>query len=141
MDEGGTLTLSAITVSDGQGTCGGGVFNNGGTVVIGDNNAIPTTINMNVADGAAGSGGGILNDGGTLTVRVRSAAGGSRTVLEFSDDGVGMDARELELYFRQPLLALVEVEEGDLLAALLALHPLGPGGLDGLEPPGQERIP
>ncbi len=56
---------------------GGGVFNNGGTVIIKSNGVTATTISGNVANGAAGSGGGILNDGGTLTITGATISGNS----------------------------------------------------------------
>jgi signal transduction histidine kinase len=41
-----------------------------------------------------------MADGGQLTVTVNWAAEGSRMVFEFSDDGMGMDAQQLEVYFQ-----------------------------------------
>jgi len=41
-----------------------------------------------------------MPDGGQLTVTVSWASEGSRMVFEFSDDGMGMDAPQLEVYFQ-----------------------------------------
>ncbi len=75
----GTRIQINTALGDAADNGGGGVFNNGGTVVIND-----AIILSNFADGASGSGGGILNvNGGTVSVtdseismNVASRAGG-----------------------------------------------------------------
>ena len=60
---GANFTNANIARGDGADNGGGGLFNNGGTVIA-DN----ISVVWNMAVGAAGSGGGILSDGGSLTV-------------------------------------------------------------------------
>ena len=74
----GTLTVSGNTLVDdneGQGDAadggGGGLYNQGGTLTVGDG----VTVSNNRATGASGSGGGILNNGGTLTVGAATITG------------------------------------------------------------------
>nr|WP_143543835.1 choice-of-anchor Q domain-containing protein [Rhodopirellula sp. MGV] len=96
----GTMTVSETTVTgntasgDDADQGGGGVFNDGGLLVIGS-----STIGNNIADGTSGSGGGILNLGGELTVTATTISGntanragggieatdGSQTTLANSD--------------------------------------------------------
>ena len=66
----GALTLAYSVVSDNLANCGGGIWNNGGTLMV-----VNCTIRDNIADAVAapgfncGSGGAIKNvEGGTLTV-------------------------------------------------------------------------
>ncbi len=79
----GTMTITGVNI-DGNTASGaladqggGGVFNNGGTVIINSNGLTATSISGNIANGALGSGGGILNDGGTLTITGATITGNS----------------------------------------------------------------
>jgi hypothetical protein len=62
IDNGQTVTISAVTIADGAvtGDNGGGILNNGGTVALTD-----CAISGNTT---SGDGGGIANDGGSLTL-------------------------------------------------------------------------
>ena len=60
----GTIVMNNTASGADADQGGGGVFNDGGTLIISN-----STVNANIADGASGSGGGLLTVGGDVLVR------------------------------------------------------------------------
>ncbi len=69
---GAKLTLNNLTVANGRGASGGGIYNNGGTLTVTN-----STLSGNSAPYVGTSGGGIINNGGTLTVSNSTLSGNS----------------------------------------------------------------
>jgi predicted outer membrane repeat protein len=72
VNPGVTVTLNDLTIVNGLGAAGGGIFNNGGMLTVTN-----STLSGNNSPG--GDGGGILNEGGTLTVTNSTFSGNSAT--------------------------------------------------------------
>ena len=68
---GAKLTLNNLTVANGNGASGGGIYNNG-TLTVAN-----STLSGNSAPSVSNSGGGILNNNGTLTVTNSTLSGNS----------------------------------------------------------------
>ena len=69
---GAKLTLNNLTVANGRGAGGGGIYNNAGTVAVTN-----STLSGNSAPYVSTSGGGIENNNGTLTVTNSTLSGNS----------------------------------------------------------------
>ena len=123
---GTTMTVSERSVISGNRAAGagadnggGGVFNNGGTLVLDS-----VMLVGNIADGVAGSGGGLLSTAGMVTIN-----GGSIVGNVANRAGGGMEIIDGELTMQDVALGGMEMVDGNIAGPEGTVSPGNGGGL------------